>query len=520
VNAGSWSEIGSDFISPKHVKNLVLYDTTLRDGAQTHGLKFSLEDKLSISRRLSDFGFHYIEAGWPSSNPTDRQYFREAKGLGLKSKTAAFGMTSPKPADDNMIKDLVRTKADVITVFGKAWDLHVKDVLRVSLKENLRMVSGTIDYLKSKGFTVFFDAEHFFDGYKANPDYALKALEAAQAAETVVLCDTNGGTMPWDVARAVRDVRERFSGRLGIHAHNDTGMAAVNSLAALGNGVTHVQGTVNGLGERCGNLDWCEFLPLVGAKLGIRLGVKMKNLFRLSRYVMRMTGFSLARNKPFVGTNAFSHKGGVHIDAMLKNPLAYEHMSPDVVGNRRLFSLSEQAGRAGVVDAAKIHGYDLGKEHPAVRKIMETMNEGMITTDAELFLLLSEKVDGRRRPFELLGYETAVSSKGDAKTEVKVRVDGETFHEIAEGVGPVHSLDLALRKALSKRFDVEKLGLTNYRVRILNQEKATAAIVEVFIEFRAGDSAWSTSGASDDIIKASKDALIKGYNYYLLKNGG
>jgi 2-isopropylmalate synthase len=518
VNAGSWSELNP--VSPKTVKRLVLYDTTLRDGAQTRGLKFSLEDKLAISRKLSDFGFHYIEAGWPSSNPVDRQYFEEVRGLGLKAKTAAFGMTSRRPEKDSRIDDLVRTQADVVTIFGKTWDLHVKDVLKISPGQNLSMISGTIDYLKSQGLRVFFDAEHFFDGYKANPDYALAALDAAKGAETLVLCDTNGGTMPWEVEAIVQDVRKRSGTELGLHMHNDTGMAVMSTLSAMKNGVAHVQGTVNGLGERCGNLDWCEFLPVAGIKLGLQPGVEMKDLVRLSRYIVRMTGFSLARNKPFVGTNAFSHKGGVHIDAMLKTPRAYEHMNPEDVGNTRLFSLSEQAGRAGVIDAARRHGYRLAKEQPAVREIMGEMNRGGVTTDAELFLLLSEKIDGKKGLFDLVSYETGVSSGGDAKTEVKVRINGETFHEIAEGVGPVHSLDVALRKALSKKFNAEKLQLTNYRVRILNQEKATAAIVEVFIEFKAGGSTWSTSGASDDIMKASKDALIKGYNYYLLKNCG
>ncbi len=520
MNAGSWNEMKTRFISPKSVGNPVLYDTTLRDGAQTRGLRFSLDDKLSISKKLSDFGFHYIEAGWPSSNPVDRKYFEEVRGLDLKAKTAVFGMTSINPGKDSNIDDLLKTEADVITIFGKTWDMHVKDVLKVSPENNLKMISDTIDHLKSHGFMVFFDAEHFFDGYTSNPDYALNVLDAAKAADTLVLCDTNGGTMPWEVDSITKNVVSKFRNDIGVHMHNDTGMAVVSSVLALKSGVSHVQGTVNGLGERCGNMDWCEFLPLAGIKLGINLGIDMKGLLNLSRYVVRMTGFNLAKNKPFVGTNAFSHKGGVHIDAMLKNPKAYEHMNPDDIGNTRLFSLSEQAGRAGVVDAAKRHGYELDKEHPAVREVMDIMNKGLVTTDAELFLLLSEKIEGKKELFDVISYETGVSSNVDAKTEVKVSVEGETFHEIAEGVGPVHSLDIALRKALSKKFDVENLKLTNYRVRILNQDKATAAIVEVFIEFKADGKTWSTSSASDDIIKASKDALIKGYNYYLLKNGG
>ncbi|MBN1896476.1 MAG: citramalate synthase [Candidatus Aenigmarchaeota archaeon] len=519
MNAGSWNEV-TDFISPKNAKKLILYDTTLRDGAQTHGLKFSLDDKLSISGKLSDFGFDYIEAGWPSSNPRDKKYFENVKGMGLKAKSAVFGMTSPSPGKDKKIDDLLKTEADVITVFGKSWDLHVKDVLRMSPDKNLRMVSDTIEYLKSHDFRVFFDAEHFFDGYKANPDYALKVLDAAKSAEALVLCDTNGGSMPWEIEKISCAVSKAVSSEIGVHMHNDTGMAVMNTLSAMRNSAFHVQGTMNGLGERCGNMDWCEFLPLTGIKLGMKLDIDMKKLFSLSRYIVRMTGFSLAKNKPFIGANAFSHKGGVHIDAMLKNSRAYEHMNPDDVGNSRLFSLSEQSGRSGIVDAAGRHGYSLGKNDPLIIEMMEVMNRGEVTTDAELFLMLSEKINRKKDAFSLVSYETAVSSKGVAKTEVKVSVGNDTFHEIAEGVGPVHSLDVALRKALSKKFSVDNLKLTNYRVRIINQDKATAAIVEVFIEFRAGDKSWSTSGASDDIIKASRDALIKGYNYYLLKNGG
>ncbi len=518
MNAGSWNEV-TDFISPETGKKLVLYDTTLRDGAQTRGLKFSLEDKLSISGKLSDFGFDYIEAGWPSSNPGDKKFFEELRGNGLKAKIAAFGMTSPSPEKDRKIDDLLKTEADVIAIFGKTWDLHVKDVLRTTPEDNLEMISATIEYLKSHGTDVIFDAEHFFDGYKANPEYALKVLKAAKDASALVLCDTNGGSMPWEVDAITKAVRNEINGELGLHAHNDTGMAVMNTLSSLKNGITHVQGTMNGLGERCGNLDWCEFLPLASVKLGFNLNIDMKEIFSLSRYISRMTGFSLPKNKPFVGTNAFSHKGGIHIDAMLKNPKTYEHMNPEDVGNSRLFSISEQAGRAGIVDSARLHGYRLSKNHPAVIEIAEAISSGLVTTDAELFLALSEKIGKRKDLFELLSYETEVSSKVDAKTEVKVSVEGEIFHEIAEGVGPVHSLDIAMRKALSKKFDVEELKLTNYRVRIINQDKATAAMVEVFIEFRAGVNTWSTSGMSDDIIKASKDALIKGYNYYLLKNG-
>jgi 2-isopropylmalate synthase len=512
------------FGSPQKAKisNLVLYDTTLRDGAQTRGLSMSLADKLSISKKLSSFGVHYIEGGWPSSNQRDMEYFEKVKGLSLSAKTAAFGMTAKDPAKDPQVAGLLKAGADVVTVFGKGWELHVKDVLKISNDENLRMISSTVEYLKAHGLTVFFDAEHFFDGYKANPSYALAVMEAASAsgADALVMCDSNGGALPWEVAAAVTAVREKLKIKeLGIHAHNDTGMAVMNALAAVSCGARQVQGTVNGLGERCGNTDWCEFLPLLGIKLGVKLPVDMKGLYALSRYVERMTGFSLAANKPFIGENAFSHKGGVHIDAMLKNPRAYEHMSPDEVGNATRFSLSEQVGRSGVTEAAGRFGYHIAKGSPEATRLTDMVKENQATTEAEFFLMLEDAAGGKRHPFELLSYETEVSSDGRAKTEVKMKVGGEVLHEISEGVGPVHAMDLAIRKALGKKFSVEGLRLTNYRVRIVNQEKATAASVEVFIEFRTDSETWSASGVSDDIIKASEEALLKGYRYYLLKCG-
>jgi 2-isopropylmalate synthase len=346
----------------------------------------------------------------------------------------------------------------------------------------------------------------------------MATLRAASSADVLVLCDTNGGTMPWEVDAITKEVARKVSKPFGIHAHNDSGFALMNSLIALKNGATHVQGTMNGLGERCGNLDWCEFLPVVSVKMGLKTGVDIVRLSEFSTYVQRLTGISLPKNKPFVGESAFSHKGGVHIDAMIKNPRSYEHMEPEAVGNKRLFVLSEQAGRAAIVESARRHGYMLGKDDPVVLELMESMKEKQKFTDAELFLMLAKKVGKKKPPFELLEYETEVRSSGNAKTEMKVKIGKETLHEIAEGVGPVHSLDMALRKALENFYDMKKVHLSNYRVRIINQEKATAAKVEVFIEFRANGDSWSASDVSDDVIKASENALVKGYKYYLLKN--
>ncbi len=521
MNVGSWNESGDllSSTSGASVKDILLYDTTLRDGAQTRGVTFSLEDKLAISRTLSDFGFGCIEGGLPSSNPRDSRFFAEVKGMGLKAKVAAFGMTSRDPAKDRSIAEMIKTGADVLTIVGKSWDLHVKEILHASLDENLLMIEKTIGFLQDHGCKVFFDAEHFFDGYRSNPQYALQVLKAGSSADAVILCDTNGGTMPSDVGHVAMKAAGIVKKPLGLHAHNDSGMALANSVEAVRNGFAHVQGTVNGLGERCGNLDWCEFLPVAKVKLGADLRVDLKRLMRLSRYVERMTGFAVGKNKPFVGENAFSHKGGIHIDAVLKNTNAYEHISPGLVGNARSFSLSEQVGRAGIVMAARQHGYEVGKDHPAVSAAFEKIKERQTFSDAELFLFLAGRIDGKPDPFELVDYETHVSRSGKSKTEIKVRTGQGTLHEIAEGVGPVHSFDLALRKTLGKRFSVDKVKLSNFRVRILNQEKATAASVEVFIEFKANGESWSTTGVSDDVIRASEEALINGYKYYLLKNG-
>ncbi|MEA1993751.1 MAG: citramalate synthase [Euryarchaeota archaeon] len=494
-----------------------MYDTTLRDGAQTHDVTFSLEDKIAISERLLEYGFDSVEGGWPSSNPRDTEFFSEAKERGFNEKVAAFGMTSPAPGKDKKIDELIDTDAGVLTIFGKSWDLHVRDILHFSPERNLEMIAETVDYLKSYGFTVVYDAEHFFDGYKSDPSYAFKTLRSASNADTIVLCDTNGGTMPWEIERMVQEVYRRIKNPLGIHAHNDSGMALINSITAIKNGVTHVQGTMNGLGERCGNLDWCEFLPILSVKLGVAIQMDISELSRLSTYVERMTGTMLPKNKPFVGEDAFSHKGGVHIDAAIKNADAYEHITPDAVGNKRMFVLSEQVGRAGIVKVARGHGYDLDKDHPLVLEIVKKIKQKQSFTDAELFLLLAKELAEKGEPFELLEYETKVNSIGNAKTETKVRIGEDILHEIAEGVGPVHSLDMALRKALEKFYAIDRVHLSNLNVRIINQNKATAAKVEVFIEFRANGEAWSTSNVSNDIIKASKNALINGYKYHLLK---
>ena len=394
----------------------------------------------------------------------------------------------------------------------------MREVLRIELERNLEMIRETIGFLKSLGFEVHFDAEHFFDGYKSNKDYALKTLKAAGKADVIILCDTNGGTMPWEISGIMKDVRGRIDNMLGIHAHNDSGMAVINSIVALGCGVRHLQGTFNGLGERCGNMDWCEMLPILSEKIGMKLKQDISKLYRLSKYIERITGFNLAKNKPFVGENAFSHKGGIHIDAMIKNSSTYEHIDPAVVGNTRNFLLSEQVGRAGIVEAARRHGFRFKKEDPVVMDIYREIKDIQNFTDAELYLAIVKRVKETSEPFKVVSYDTEIKSDRGCKTDVKILIDREEFHEISEGVGPVHSFDMALRKGISKRYDIEGVKLSNFRVRILDSHKATAAKVEVYIEFVCNGMRWSTRGVSDDIIRASEEALVKGYKYYLLKS--
>ena len=495
-------------------KGLVLYDTTLRDGAQTPGVTFSLEDKINITKKLSDFGFDYIEGGWPSSNPRDMEYFKKVAGMEINAKVASFGMTSKNPKEDKMLNDLLL--AEVVTIFGKSWDLHVRDVLKVTLEQNIGMIGETIDYLKSHGVEVIYDAEHFFDGFKSNQDYCIETLKAAKNADCIVLCDTNGGALPWEVYEITACVRKKISNMLGIHCHNDCGFAVINTLASISAGAVHIQGTMNGLGERCGNMDWCEFLPIITLKMKL-WNKNINSLYNLSLYIERMTGFSVAKNKPFVGENAFTHKAGVHVDAIIKNPLAYEHILPELLGRERRFILSEQIGRAGIVKVASMHGYKLSKDHPVVKEITNMVKSAKGFTDTDVYLLLSRFLDKKREPFKLLSYKIEVKSKGMARTSLSIKVGDEVVKEHAQGVGPVHSLDLALRKALSRFYNIEDVVLTNYRVRILNEEKATAASVEVYIEFRNNKEVWSTLGISDDIIKASEEALVKGYMFYLTK---
>jgi len=501
-----------------------VYDTTLRDGNQTPGVSFTLEEKLSLVERLDEFGVHMIEAGWPYSNPRDEALFEELKGLSHKAKIVAFGSTRRvgiPAAEDPNLNSLLKTEADAITIFGKSSATQAQEVLRASPEENLVLIGESLDYLKDHGYYVIYDAEHFYDGFRENAEYAIRTLDVAKGADEFCLCDTNGGNATPLIHFATRKVAEAFRKPVGIHCHDDAGLAVANTIAALCAGATCVQGTFNGLGERCGNVDFCELLPTLEFKYGVvTVGAeRLSKLKKLSEYVERISGFKIPPNKPYVGPNAFIHTGGIHADAVTKFTAAYEHIRPDLVGNKRGFTLSEQAGRASIVAEASKFGYDLRKNDPIVTEILNEVKKKLNFTDAELYIMLCERLDQRMDPFQFLGYEIGLVEDVAPRATVRVKVGNEEYCESSIGVGPVNALDLALRKVLCKYYPhVQRVRLTSYRVGIFNEEKATAATTEVYIEFTNGYEKWSTIGESDDIVKASKEALVNGYKYYLLRS--
>jgi len=512
-----------------------LYDTTLRDGAQGEGISFSLEDKLRITERLADFGVHYIEGGWPGANPKDTEYFARAKDLDLGGAVlVAFGSTrraGVSPGEDANLKALLAAGTPAVALVGKSWTLHVVEVLHTTPEENLRMIAESVAHMKARGKEVFFDAEHFFDGYKEDPDYALATLSAAveAGADWLVLCDTNGGTLPWEVEEAIAAVRREFPDvPVGIHAHDDSGLAVANTLAAVTAGAALVQGTVNGYGERCGNANLCSVIPNLQLKLGIEVVAKekLRELTEVAHFVSELANLKPSPYQPYVGRSAFAHKGGIHVDALRKAPRSYQHVDPELVGNRGRVLVSELSGKANIALKAAEVGLSLSKEETAkvLQAVKELEGKGFQFEGAEgsFELLVRRSRPEYRPPFELLDFlvlvEKRVGKEILSEATVKVRVGDEVMHTAAEGNGPVNALDRAIRKALLPFYPgLSRVRLTDYKVRILNEQAGTEATVRVLILAGDGRRSWATVGSSPNIIEASWHALADSLELPLLR---
>jgi len=526
------------------MRHVDIYDTTLRDGAQQEGISFTVSDKLKIAQKLDDLGIQYIEGGWPGSNPKDTEFFSRAKSLKLKNALlVAFGSTRRVDAvtsDDAGLHALVRSGARAANIVGKAWDIQVRRVLETSLENNLAVIEESISYLKSKGLLVFFDAEHFFDGFKSNPAYALSALAAAArgGADCLVLCDTNGGTLPSEAGEAVRQAVKKLGCPLGIHAHNDSDMAAAVSLAAVQNGASHVEGTINGYGERCGNANLCSIIPALQVKLGIKClsAGQLSRLTDVSRFVSEVANLPPASNLPYVGSNAFLHKAGLHVSAIARWGDSYQHIDPASVGNDPKIVVSELSGKSNILFKAKELGIHMPPEGKEARKILdqvkhlENLGFQYEDADASFELLLLRAQPGYKPPFNLVDYMVVVErhrrqpsvydigSELLAEATIKVRVEGRVMHTAAEGNGPVNALDRALRKALLEFYPgLAKVDLIDYKVRILEGSSGTGSLVRVFIESSNGRVQWRTVGGSTNIIEASWLALKDSLEYFLLR---
>jgi len=519
------------------VKEIKLYDTTLRDGMQAEGISFSLEDKLAIAQRIDQLGIDYIEGGYAGSNPKEDEFFQRVRELKLRnSKIAAFGSTRrahTRTSQDPSLKAILACKTPVATIVGKSWDLHVRDVLGCSLDENIKICADSVKYLKKHGRETIFDAEHFFDGYKQHPEYALKVLTAAAeaGADALVLCDTNGGSLPDEVYEITKIVCENFVDlTIGIHTHNDTDLATANTLAAVRAGARHVQGTINGFGERCGNANLCVLIPNLAFKMGMKVLTpeKIKTITEVSRFVFEVGNMSPSMNMPYVGESAFAHKGGLHVDAIRKNHRTYEHINPELVGNVRRFLISELSGKSGIL--AKLEKSKLAQDKNLARKILDRVqkleNEGYQFEAAEAsFDLLVKKITGTyKQYFELVKYYVTVEkrSTGEMVNEatVKVKVGDVTEHVVGEGDGPVNALDAAIRKALEDFYpNLKDMRLTDYKVRVVNARAGTAARVRVLVESRDKTDIWGTVGVSENIIEASWQALVDAVEYKLHKDG-
>lgn len=521
-----------------------LYDTTLRDGTQREGLSVSTEDKLRIAHRLDQLGIPFIEGGWPGANPKDVQFFWQLQEDPLKQSEIVAFCSTRRPhthADDEpMLQDILAAGSRWVTIFGKSWDLHVTTSLKTTLEENLAMIRDTVEFFRSQGRRVIYDAEHWFDGYKHNRDYALQTLKTATAAgaEWLVLCDTNGGTLPHEVSQIVEGVVKQNEENLtqfpipqiGIHTHNDSDMAVANALAAVMAGATMVQGTINGYGERCGNANLCSLIPNLQLKLGYSCIAEhqLGQLAEASRFVSEVVNLAPDEHAPFVGLSAFAHKGGIHVSAVEKNPLTYEHIRPEQVGNLRRIVISEQSGISNVLAKARTFGIELDKQTPEAKQILQRLKElesegyQFEAAEASFALLMYEALGGRQQFFEVKGFQVhcdLVEGKEttNALATVKVAVNGKNILEAAEGNGPVAALDAALRKALLNFYpQLATFELTDYKVRILDGHTGTSAKTRALVESGNGYQRWTTVGVSPNILAASYQAVVEGLEYGLL----
>ena len=517
---------------------LKLYDTTLRDGTQAEDINFSVEDKVRIAQKLDELGIHYIEGGWPGSNPRDIQFFKEMKSVKLTSaRLVAFGSTKRagvKAKDDANIKALLKADTRVITLFGKSWDLHVKEALKITPEENLDLICDSLAYLKERVEELFYDAEHFFDGYKANPEYALKTLKAAQeaGAECLILCDTNGGTLPDELVEIFRDVKHHINASLGIHAHNDSETAVANSILAVKEGAVQVHGTINGFGERCGNANFCSIIPNLKLKMGIDCisSEQLRRLRETARFVYELANLPHNKHQAYVGDSAFAHKGGVHVSAVLKKAETYEHIKPELVGNHQRILISDLSGRANIMYKAQEFGIDMKSKDPIVQNILKTLKElehqgfQYEGAEASFELLIQKAMKARKRYFRLLGFRVIDEKKKEgepphAEATIKLEVDGKIEHTASEGNGPVNALDNALRKALEKFYPgLKDVELLDFKVRVLRAGEGTAAAVRVLVESGDGKEKWGTVGVSENVIEASWQALVDSLEYKLYKD--
>jgi len=513
-----------------------IFDTTLRDGTQGEAVNFTVEDKLAIVHKLDEFGIDYIEGGWPGSNPKDREFFARVRELKLRhARIVAFGSTrfarNRVDRDPNVLA-LLEAGTPVVSIFGKSWDLHTERALRISEEENLRLISETVKIMKDHGKEVIYDAEHFFDGYKSNPAFALRTLEAAKeaGADVLCLCDTNGGTITSEIARIVAEVRRRFDGVIGIHAHNDSDLAVANTLAAVEAGATHVQGCINGYGERCGNANLCSVIPNLQLKMGYQVvpPERLAELTQLARFVAELANLPLRNDQPYVGRSAFAHKGGVHVSAVLRDPATYEHIRPELVGNRQRVLLSDLSGRSNILYKLKEHGLeDRLPEEARVQllqkiKHLEYLGYELEAAEGTFELLVRQALHPNVELFEVLNWEVTTRSDHSkaplSVASVTIKA-GDGIHTAqASGHGPVNALDRCLRECLSRLYpEIARVRLTDYKVRVLDSKKGTAAKVRVLIEWTDNKRSWATVGVSENVIEASWLALVDALRLELMR---